>query len=69
MVPPANMRPSSGHRQSMSISAVMNSVMNGKLFVFVSPQEEGRDHAHTQSVHTAGGEADDAHQHRLYHHL
>lgn len=34
-----------------------------------SRQEEGGDHAHAQSVHAAGGEADDAHQHRLHHHL
>lgn len=40
--------------------------------LYVSPpplQEEGGDHAHAQSVHAAGGEADDAHQHRLHHHL
>lgn len=58
----------------MSISTVINSVMNGKLCVCVCVcvfplQKEGRDHAHTQSVHTVGGEADDAHQHCLYHHL
>lgn len=39
------------------------------MCVFVSLQEKGWDHAHTQPIHAAGREADDAHQHRLYHHL
>lgn len=73
MVPPADIRLSSGQCQSMSVSTVVNSVMNGSLSVcvcvLVSFQEEGRNHAHAQPVHTAGREADDAHQHRFYHHL
>lgn len=37
--------------------------------MFVSMQEESGDHAHTQPLHAAGREADDAHQHCFCHHL